>query len=185
MVSVLVQNWWAFVIRGVLAVLFGLIAFFEPGVTMLSLVIVFAAYAIADGVFAIIAAIRAAKAGERWGLFVFEGVVDILAGAAAIAWPALTVVVFVSLVAAWALITGGLMLAAGFRVDNDHGRIWLIVGALASILYGVLLIVAPMAGAVVLTWWIGAYALVFGIAMLVFAFRLRAKVKAGPLGQVA
>lgn len=185
MLSVLVRNWWAFVIRGVLAVLFGLIALFLPGVTMLSLVIVFAGYAVADGVFAILAAVSAAKAGERWGLFVVEGIVDILAGVAAVAWPALTVVVFVVMVAAWALVTGGLMLAAGFRVDNEHGRVWLILGALASILYGALLVAAPMIGAVVLTWWIGAYALVFGIAMLVFAFRLRAKVKASPIGQVA
>ncbi len=185
MVSVLVQNWWAFVIRGVLAVLFGLIALFEPGVTMLSLVILFAAYAIADGIFAIVAAVNAAKAGERWGLFVLEGIVDILAGVAAVAWPAITVVVFVAMVAAWALLTGGLMLAAAFRVDNDHGRIWLVLGSLASLAYGVLLILAPMIGAVVLTWWIGAYALIFGVTMLVFAFRLRAKVKSGPLGQLA
>jgi uncharacterized membrane protein HdeD (DUF308 family) len=182
MVSVLVQNWWAFVARGVLAILFGIIAFVTPGVTMLSLVLVFAAYAVADGIFAIVGAVRAAKAGERWSLLALEGVVGIIAGVAAVAMPGLTVVVFVTLIAAWALITGGFMLAAAFRVDTDHGRWWLALGAVASIVYGALLVIAPMTGALVLTWWIGAYALVFGVSMLIFAFRLRAKVKASPLG---
>jgi uncharacterized membrane protein HdeD (DUF308 family) len=184
MLSVLVRNWWAFVIRGVLGVLFGLIALFMPGVTMLSLVIVFSAYTIADGVFGIVAAIRAAKQGERWTLLAVEGAVGIAVGAAAAVWPALTVVVFVALIAAWALITGGLMLGAAVRLDSAHGRIWLVLAALASILYGVVLVVAPMAGAVVLTWWIGAYALIFGVALLTFAFRLRARLKSGPLGQL-
>ncbi len=183
MMSVLVRNWWAFVARGFLAVLFGLIALFLPGATMLSLVFVFAVYAIADGIFAIISAVRAAKAEERWGVLAFEGVVDLLAGIAAATWPAITVYVFVVLIAAWALVTGILVLTAAFEMEREHGRGWLIVAALASIVYGIVLVAAPMTGALVLTWWIGAYALVFGIAMLVFAFRLRAKFNASPLGQ--
>lgn len=185
MISILVRNWWAFVARGVLAVLFGLIALFTPGVTMLSLVLVFAAYAIADGIFAIISAIHAAKAGERWSLLAFEGIVGVLIGAAAAAMPAITVVIFVSLIAAWALITGSFMLTGAFELDADHGRWWLVLGGAVSIIYGALLVIAPMIGAIVLTWWIGAYALVFGIALLVAAFSLRAKFKAGPLGNLA
>jgi uncharacterized membrane protein HdeD (DUF308 family) len=176
LMSVLARNWWAFVVRGALAVLFGLIALFLPGVTMLSLVLLFAAYAFADGVFAIAGAITAARAHERWGLLIVEGVVDIIAGITAVMLPGLTVLVFVTLLAAWALITGGLMLTAAFKVDADHGRWWMVLGAIASILYGAALFIAPMIGAVVVTWWIGAYALVFGIAMLLLAFRLRAKV---------
>lgn len=184
MLAVLVRNWWAFVIRGALAVLFGLVALFLPGVTMLSLVLVFAAYVIAEGVFATISALRAAEEGQRWGLLVLEGVVGILTGIAAAAWPGLTVMVFVGLIAAWALITGGLMLTAAVNVDAEHGRMWLVLAALASIVYGALLVLAPMVGALVLTWWIGAYALVFGIAMLVFAFRLRAKFKSSPFAKL-
>jgi len=178
MISALVRNWWAFVARAVFAILFGLIALFLPGVTMLSLVLVFAAYVIADGIVAIVAAVRTGQEGGRWGLLAFEGIVDILAGLAAAAWPGLTVVVFVALIAAWAIVTGLLLLAAAVRVDNDHGRIWIVLAAVASIAYGILLVIAPMIGALVLTWWIGAYALIFGIAMLVFALKLRAKVKA-------
>ena len=175
MISVLVRNWWAFVARGVIAVLFGLIAFIVPGVTMLSLVLVFGAYAIVDGIFAVIGAVHAAKQGERWSFLAFEGIVDILLGVAVVAFPNITVVLFVALVAAWALITGSFTLVAAFELDMDHGRWWLVLAGLVSIIYGALLVVAPMIGAVVLTWWIGAYALVFGISLLVLAFKLRAK----------
>lgn len=169
----LVRNWWAIAVRGCLAIVFGLIAFVLPGVTMLSLVIVFSAYAILDGIFAIVAALRAAQRHERWMLFVLEGVVGIVAGVLALIWPAMTVLVFVLLVAAWALLTGGFMLSAGFYLDGAPGRWWFVLGGLASIAYGALLVTAPVIGALVLTWWIGAYALVFGTAMVVAAFRLR------------
>jgi uncharacterized membrane protein HdeD (DUF308 family) len=185
MMSVLARNWWAFVIRGVLAILFGLVALFVPGAAMLSLVLVFAVYAAADGVFAIVSAVRAAKEGERWMWFALEGVVDIIAAAVAVAMPGLTVIVFVTLLAIWAIVTGAFMLAAAFKLDADHGRWWLVLGSMASLAYGVLLLIAPTIGAVVLTWWIGAYAIVFGISLLVAAFHLRARLKASPLARAA
>ena len=172
--SILARNWWAFMLRGLLGILFGIIAFWHPLITMLSLVIVFAAYAITDGVFAIIAAVRAAQASERWWPFVLEGIVDIAAGILAFIWPHITVLVMVIMVAVWALITGALMLAAAFRVHPDMGRWWFALGGVASIIFGIALVIAPMVGAFVLTWWIGAYAFVFGIAMFIAAFRLRA-----------
>ena len=173
--AVLARNWGVFVIRGLLALLFGLIALLLPGVTMLSLVVLFAAYAFVDGLFAIVSAVRASRAQERWGLLVLEGVANMLTALAALAWPGLTVLVFVSLLGVWALVSGGLLLAASFKVEHDHGRWWMLLGALASIVYGGALLLAPLLGALVLTWWLGAYALVFGIAMLVLAFHLRAR----------
>jgi len=175
--AVLARNWWAFAIRGALGIIFGIIAFAWPGVALFSFVILFAAYAIADGVFAIVAAVRAAGRHERWTLFLAEGLVGIVAGGLAFLWPPVAVLVFVILVAAWALLTGALMLAASFRLGAEHGRWWIALGGIASLVYGVLLAIAPMLGALVLTWWIGAYALVFGVAMLVAAFRLRAHIK--------
>lgn len=86
-----------------------------------------------------------------WGLLALEGAVGILAGVAACAWPGLTVVVFVALVASWAIITGGLMLGAAMRVDGEHGRGWMILAGIASLVYGALLVFAPMIGALVLT----------------------------------
>jgi uncharacterized membrane protein HdeD (DUF308 family) len=175
MIAVLAQNWWAIGIRGVLGILFGLIALFLPGVTMLSLVLVFAAYAFVDGVFGIVSAVRAARERERWGFLVLEGLVSIGAAAVAVFWPGITVVAFVFVVAFWAILTGVLELAAAIRLQFIDGRGWLIFGGIASVLYGALLIVAPMIGAVVLTWWLGAYALVFGVSLVVLAFRLRAR----------
>jgi uncharacterized membrane protein HdeD (DUF308 family) len=175
LVAVLARNWWAIAIRGVLGILFGLVALFLPGATMLSLVLVFAAYAFVDGVFGIIAAVRAARQHERWGLLVLEGLVNIATAAIAVLWPGITVVAFVLLVAVWALVSGGLMLWAAFRLEFVDGRGWLVFGGLVSVLYGILLIVAPMIGALVLTWWLGAYAIMFGVSLLVLGFRLRAR----------
>src|SRR5271165_7408887 len=90
MIAVLAQNWWAIAIRGVLGILFGLVALFLPGATMLSLVLLFAAYAFVDGVFGIISAVRAARQGERWGLLVLEGIVDLVTAAIAFLWPGIT-----------------------------------------------------------------------------------------------
>jgi uncharacterized membrane protein HdeD (DUF308 family) len=175
----LARNWWVFGLRGILAVAFGLIALAVPGAAMLSLVLVFAAYAFVDGVFAIVSAVRAAGRHERWMLFVFEGIVGMAAGILAVAWPAITIIVFVTLVAIWALLTGAMMLIAAFHMDAAHGRWWLALGGVASVIYGALLIIMPMIGALVLTWWIGAYAIVFGFAMLVAALHLRGRLHAG------
>src|SRR3974377_1207078 len=117
MIAVLAKNWWAIGIRGVLGILFGLTALFLPGVTMLSLVLVFAAYAFVDGVFGIVSAVRAARAHERWGYLLLEGLVNMAAAAVAVLWPGITVVAFVLLVALWAIFTGILELAAAFRLD--------------------------------------------------------------------
>jgi uncharacterized membrane protein HdeD (DUF308 family) len=170
---VLAANWWAVALRGVFGILFGIVALLLPGAAMLSLVLVFAAYMLVDGIFAIIAGIRAARLQERWGWLVFEGAVDLIAGAVALLWPAITVLAFVLLLAAWSLVSGGLELAAAVRLKQEHGRWWLVLGGAASIVFGVLLVIAPLIGALVLTWWFGAYALVFGVSLLVVAFKLR------------
>ncbi len=175
LIAMLARNWWATGIRGVVGILFGLVALFLPGATMLSLVLLFAAYIFVDGVFGIVSAVRAARAHERWGLLVLEGLVDNAVAAIAVLWPGITVVAFVFLVAFWAILTGVLELAAAIRLVFIDGRGWLIFGGVVSVLYGALLIVAPMIGAVVLTWWLGAYALVFGVCLVVLAFKLRAR----------
>jgi uncharacterized membrane protein HdeD (DUF308 family) len=175
MSEALARNWWAIALRGALAIVFGLVTFILPGATMLSLVLFFAAYALVDGVFAIVAAVRSARSHERWGLLVLEGIVGIVAGVIALLWPGLTILTFVLLVAAWALVSGALMSVAAFRLQLDHGRWWLVLGGVASIVYGLLLIAAPLIGALVLTWWLGAYALVFGVLLLILAVRLRAR----------
>jgi uncharacterized membrane protein HdeD (DUF308 family) len=173
MCALLAQNWWAVALRGVFAILFGLFALFAPGATLLSLAIFFAAYLLVDGVFGIIAAVRAARREERWGLLLAEGVLDIAMGVVAFLFPIGAVFAFVIVTAVWALVTGGLMLAAAFRLSARHGRWWAALSGVASIIFGVLLILAPVTGAVVLAWWAGAYALVFGATLIGLAFKLK------------
>ena len=173
MSSLLAQNWWAVALRGVFAVIFALIALFSPGATILSLVLFFSAYMLVDGVFGIVSGIRAASNNQRWGLLILEGILNILVGIVAFVMPGLTVLFFVTLMAVWSLITGILMIVAAFKLNPDFGRGWLIFSGIVSVLFGIALLIAPLVGAVVLTWWLGAYALVFGIGLLVLAFKLR------------
>src|SRR5512132_2582821 len=173
--EVLADSWWAVGLRGLLGILFGLICLLTPGIAVGAFVILFSAYMLVDGVFAIISGIKAARNGERWGLLILEGIVDIAAGVVAFLWPGITAVAFVLLIAVWALVSGALMLVAAFRLNIDHGRWWLALGGIASIIFGVVLIIAPVVGAVVLTWWLGAYALVFGVLLLVLAFQLHSR----------
>ena len=171
----LADGWWAVGLRGILAIAFGLICLVVPAVGMLALILLFSAYMLVDGVFAIASGIKAARNGERWGLLILEGIVDIAAGAIAFLWPTITAVAFVILIAVWAIISGALMLGAAFTLKLDHGRWWLALGGIASVIFGIVLLVAPVVGAVVLTWWIGAYAMVFGVFLLVLAFKLHGK----------
>ncbi|WP_247886410.1 HdeD family acid-resistance protein [Azospirillum brasilense] len=171
--AMLARNWWVMALRGVCAVLFGLIALLLPGVTIASLVLLFAAYMLVDGVFAIVAGVRAATRRERWWPFILEGVIDLAAGVVAVVAPIATILAFVWLSGAWAVVSGVMMIAAAIRLRTSHGKWWLGFGGLASIVWGILLFVAPAEGAVVMTWWLGAYALVFGGVLIVLAFRLR------------
>ncbi|MGU3664671.1 HdeD family acid-resistance protein [Methylobacterium sp. A49B] len=175
MSAVLARNWWLVALRGVIAILFGAIAFVAPGAFVLSLVLFFAAYMLADGVFAIVGAVRAAQRHERWGFLLVEGIVDIIVGIAAVLVPAAAVWAFVLLLATWALVTGGLMIAAAFRLHLHYGRWWLVLGGLVSILFGAALLINPGMSALVLTWWIGSYTFAFGVLLLILAFKLRSR----------
>ncbi|MGZ3289606.1 MAG: HdeD family acid-resistance protein [Xanthobacteraceae bacterium] len=147
-----------------------------PVATILALVLLFSAYMLVDGAFAVYAAIRAGQQGDSWGLLAFQGITSLVAGVLAFLWPGITVLAFVLLIAAWSIVTGCVMLAAALA--TEQARWWLVVGGAAAMLFGILMIVAPLAGAVVLTWWLGAYALVFGVALIILAFKLRSRYQA-------
>jgi uncharacterized membrane protein HdeD (DUF308 family) len=169
----LAKNWWAIALRGVLGIVFGVLAFAAPSAVMLSLALLFGVYCLIDGALAIVAAVRAAKARERWWLLLLEGVLNLVMAAIAFVMPAGAVLAFVLVTAFWAILSGATMLGAAFRLAVGAGRWWLVLGAIVSMVFGVLLVLAPLAGAIVLTWWLGAYAIAFGVAMLILAFRLR------------
>jgi len=175
MSDLLARNWWAVALRGVFTILFGLAAFALPLTTITSLVLLFAVYMLVDGVFAIVAGMRAAARHERWGLLILEGLVDLAAGVVALALPGLTLLLMISLLGIWSVVTGALLLVAAFRLHGGHGRWLLALSGLVSLVWGILLWLSPVAGALVLTWWLGGYALAFGVVMLVLAFRLRGR----------
>jgi uncharacterized membrane protein HdeD (DUF308 family) len=171
--AILADNWWALALRGVFAILFGIIAFAVPGAAMLALVLIFGAYSIADGIFNIVLAVRGARGHERWGLLLANGILGIVIGIVAAIWPGITVLAFVFMIGAWALLSGGLMFGAALSMKISHGRWLLVFGAIVSMIYGLLLFASPLIGALVLTWWVGAHALILGVTLVVLAFRLR------------
>ena len=180
MIGILARNWWALALRGVAAILFGLIAFAFPGMALTVLILLFAFYLLIDGIFAIIAGVRAAERHERWGMLIAEGVLDIAAGVIIVLWPGLSLLAFIYLTAFWAIITGAALLATAFRLHREHGEWLLLLSGALSLLWGIVVLFWPIAGLLVWAWWIGAYALMFGILMVIFAFRLR-RHPAGPL----
>jgi uncharacterized membrane protein HdeD (DUF308 family) len=173
-VKSLAENWWAIALRGVSAIIFGVLAFVLPALSLFALILMFGAYAIIEGIFNIIAAARSrSKDGPRW-LLLLEGFVSIAAGIVTFALPGLTALVLVYVIAAWAMVTGVLEIIAAVRVRKQiTGEVWWILSGILSVVFGVLLMIAPGAGALALVLWIGAYAVVFGALLVGLAFRLR------------
>jgi uncharacterized membrane protein HdeD (DUF308 family) len=184
MSALLARNWWAIALRGALAILFGIVALFLPEATMLALVLLFAAYMLVDGVLAIVAGVRAARRHDRWGWLILEGAIDLIAGGIAVVWPLVTIVAFVWLLAAWAIVSGVILFTASFRLNLAHGRWLMTLGGAISVVWGVLLILWPLTGAMVLTWWMAGYALFFGGLLLFLAFRLRRRLRTLPPGML-
>jgi uncharacterized membrane protein HdeD (DUF308 family) len=171
MLHTLTANWWALALRGLVAVLFGLLTIFLPGITLVTLVLLFGAYALVDGVFNVIAFFRVAS--HQWALLV-EGLVGIVAGLLTFAWPAITAFALLYLIAFWAILTGIFEVVAGIRLRKTIANEWLLLlMGFLSLLFGLLILFAPGTGALAIVLWIGAYALVFGVFLLALAFRLR------------
>jgi uncharacterized membrane protein HdeD (DUF308 family) len=168
------RNWWALVLRGLAAVLFGVLTLIAPGISLIALIALFAVYAFADGIFNIVGAIRGAKERERWGLLLVEGLVSVAVGAMALIWPGVTALALLYLIAAWAVVTGVLELAAAIRLRKEIKGEWLLaLAGIASLAFGVLLMIYPGAGALAVLAWIAAYAIIFGGLMIGLGFRVR------------
>lgn len=167
-------NWWTLALRGVAGIIFGILAILMPGVTLLALVILFGAYAFADGLLALVAAVRGMRRHAPWGAMLVQGILGVAVGIGMLIWPAIGALTLVYLVAAWAIATGALEVATGFGLRRAIKGEWLLIlGGLLSVILGLLLAIAPGAGALVLALWVGAYAIAYGITMLVLGFRLR------------
>ncbi|MEA2782697.1 MAG: hypothetical protein QOK29_4241 [Rhodospirillaceae bacterium] len=171
----LARNWWAIGLRGLAAILFGVAVSILPPSTVASVVLLFAAYIAADGIFAILAGARAAQRGERWWMLIGEGMVN-LAVAAVLVWPAVIVVPFLDVASIWAIVTGGLMLAAAGRLSVPHGRWLLVLAGGASATWGTVAAIVglyPVDERQAIKLWLTAYAVVFGGTLLALGFRLR------------
>jgi uncharacterized membrane protein HdeD (DUF308 family) len=167
----------------VIAIVLGLIAFLWPGITVGALVLLFGAYALLDGVMSIIGAVRASRSHERWGVLVFEGLTGVAAAAVTVLIPAVTALVLIYVIAVWALVTGVFEITAAVRLRQHSAGEWLLaLGGIASIIFGILVMVFPLAGALVIALWIGAYAIVFGVVLISLGIRLRNWVKSVPCG---
>ena len=173
MLETLARNWWAVVLRGVCAILFGLAAFAWPGITLAVLILLYGAYALADGVLAVIWSVRARQGGFPWGVFL-AGVAAIVAGLFAFVWPGLTALALLYLIAAWAIVRGVFEIIAAIRLRKEIENEWLLgLSGFVSIVLGVLLLAWPGVGVLAVLWWIGAFAIVFGVLTIVLGFRLK------------
>ena len=174
MIEVLARNWWAFLIRGLAGIVFGILAFLWPGITLLVLAIMIGAYALVDGIFALVAAFSHAGAAHR-GWLLFEGVLGIILGVLIWLYPLYSASLFVYLVAFWAIVTGIIEIIAGVRLRNViSDEVLYILAGVASIVFGVLILRNPVAGALAVVWLIAFYAIIFGILQIALSFRLKA-----------
>ena len=173
-IDILSRNWWLIALRGLAGIIFGIITFIAPGITLAVLVLLFGAYAFADGVLAIVSAVRRRGTTDRWGMLLLEGIVGVAAGLVTLFWPGITALTLLYVIAFWALLTGVLEIGAAVRLRKVITGEWLLaLGGVASIVFGVVIALFPAAGALALVLWIGAYALVFGVLLVALGFRLR------------
>jgi uncharacterized membrane protein HdeD (DUF308 family) len=170
-------HWWALALRGAIAILFGLAALLRPDIALEALILLFGAYALVDGVFAIVGVFGGTRGGTPRWLLLIEGIASILAGLIALVLPGLAAVALLYLIAAWAVITGVFEIASAIRLRQEIRGEWaLIVGGALSIVFGVILaVIGPVAGLLSLIWLIGIYAVAFGILMLITAFQVRGR----------
>jgi uncharacterized membrane protein HdeD (DUF308 family) len=174
MLDAMAKGWWLVLLRGIAAIVFGVLAFVWPGLTLLTLVLFYGAYALVDGIIALIAAFSGgAKPVPTWWLIVV-GLAGILAGIATFMWPGITALVLIVFIGAWSIVHGIFEIVGAIKlrkeIDNEW---WLILAGAMSVLFGIVVLVMPGAGALALIWVIGAYSIVFGILLVGLSLRLR------------
>jgi uncharacterized membrane protein HdeD (DUF308 family) len=175
LLAALSRYWWLVLLRGLFAILFGVLAFIWPGITLLTLVLFWGAFMLVDGVLALANAIMGGNMGSRWWL-ALVGIAGIAAGILTFIWPGATVIVLLLFIAAWSIVLGIFQIIGAIRlraeIDNEW---WLVLSGVLSVLFGLVLVFAPMAGVLALIWVLGAYAILFGIMLVMLSFRLKGK----------
>jgi uncharacterized membrane protein HdeD (DUF308 family) len=169
----LAKRWWLILLRGVVAVAFGILAFAWPGLTLLTLVLLYGAFALADGVIALAAAVTGRGSAPTWWL-VLVGILGIAAGVVSFMFPSMTALILILLIGGWAIAHGIIEIAAAIQLRKEIQNDWLLVLAgVLSVAFGFLVIAVPGAGALGLVWAIGAYSILFGILLIGFSLQVR------------
>ena len=174
MADILSRSWWVLLLRGLAAIVFAFLTWTQPGISLTAMVLLFGAYALADGVLAVWTAIAGRAENDDWWMVLIAGLVGIGIGILTFASPGLTALALLFYIAVWAIAKGGLEIVAAIRLRKViRGEIMMILAGLASILFGVLMLSRPGAGALAVLWLIAAYAFVFGLLTVVLAFRVK------------
>jgi uncharacterized membrane protein HdeD (DUF308 family) len=174
LVTLLSRSWWVLLVRGLIAIAFGIVAWFRPGLSLAALVLLFGAYILADGILGVWSAISGRKEHDDWGLLLVWGLVGVAVGIMTLVAPGITAIALLFYVAAWAIATGVLEIVAAIRLRKEMQGEWLLIlGGIASVALGVLLMARPGAGVLTLVWLIAAYAVIFGILLVILAFNVR------------
>ena len=170
------RNWGWIVVRGIAAVIFGVLALVLPGITLAALVLLWGAYALADGIIALIAAFRIRDRGKPFWALVVVGILGVAAGILTFIWPGMTAIVLLAFIAAWSLVMGIFQIIAAVRLRKSIENEWLLgLSGLLSVIFGVLILINPGAGALAVIWVIGAYAIVFGVLLIALGLKLRSR----------
>jgi uncharacterized membrane protein HdeD (DUF308 family) len=173
-IDVFARNWGWVALRGVIAILFGLLTIFRPGISLGALIVLFGVFALVDGLFRIVSAVANRHNEARWGTLVLGGALGVAVGLFTFAMPGMTAIALLYVIAFWAIFTGAAEIAVAIRLRKVITGEWmLVIAGVASVLFGVFLVARPAAGALAVALWIGCYALVVGVMLLVLAFRLR------------
>jgi uncharacterized membrane protein HdeD (DUF308 family) len=172
--KILSRYWWMTLLRGVLWILFGIVVFTRPGITLAALTLLFGAFVLADGVGNVVTAFGGRQEHENWWLLLLVGLLGIGVGLLSLMNPALTALALLFYIAIWAISTGVLQIVAAIRLRREiEGEFWLILGGLASVAFGLLVVARPGAGALSVLWLIGTYAIVLGIALVLLSLKAR------------
>ncbi|KOP25205.1 hypothetical protein AMR41_17520 [Hapalosiphon sp. MRB220] len=175
------RNWWTLVLRGAIAILFGIVLFIWPQISVAVLVWLFGLFVFISGILALIAAFSRRQAQENRALLIFEGIIAIIAGLLVFFWPGITALILLYFIAAWAVVTGILEIIAAVQLRKEIENEWLLaIAGIASVLFGILAAIRPGAGALAILWVIGIYAIVFGVMLLILGLRLRNWNTSGP-----
>ena len=173
--GILSRNWWALLLRGLAAIAFGVLTWARPAISLAALVLLFGVYALVDGVLGIWTALSGRREHDDWWVLLLWGLLGIGVGILTLFEPGITALALLFYIAAWAIATGVLEIVAAVRLRNViKGEWWLILGGLASVIFGVLLLAHPGTGALAVLWLIAAYAVVFGVMLVILSFRVRA-----------